>query len=89
MRSEYVKEKLFPFKVESCASFIIDDQIGLELYFPSILVNFLIQKKVNDIFLFSWQLILQTKSAYTVSCFVTENDFCCEYIKEKSFNVSR
>ena len=53
MRSEYVKEKLFPFKVESCASFIIDDQIGLELYFPSILVNFLIQKKVNDIFLFS------------------------------------
>ena len=53
MRSEYVKEKLFPFKVESCASFIIDDQIGLELYFPSILVNFLIEKKVNDIFLFS------------------------------------
>ena len=45
MRSEYVKEKLFPFKVESCASFIIDDQIGFELYFPSILVNFLIEKK--------------------------------------------
>ena len=41
MRSEYVKEKLFPFKVGSCASFIIDDQIGFELYFPSELVNFL------------------------------------------------
>ena len=53
MRSEYVKEKLFPFKVESCASFIIDDQIGFEPFFPSILVNFLIEKKVNDIFLFS------------------------------------